>query len=391
MTKSQPIPHIQIIVGSVREGRLSRPVADWVAERLEERGDLTCELIDLADWAFPQFSLGRPPAMGSYEDRRQIAWARTIARGDAFLFVGPEYNHGYSGVLKTALDYLMAEWQDKPAACVSFGNVGGARMVENLQAVFVELGIIPSAPSTHLRGAHGKRDGAIFAGDESDETSLHRTVDRLLHWTSLTHGRQRSDESETEPRVLVLGLGDKAIASVVLPLRRNRWKADGVTVPDALVDTPDASRYDIVTFGRGALGVDAEHLKSLFRKANPEVRLVETFLPIAVRQIEAAHDAWAGRPSFLHNVSAGCSTDQVVVEADIAMNTRLGVTAYTIDGRIASERLADIKASSGAIRLQIPQPGFKVSGLVIDADGAEFVHIPILPDQSAVEEASKDE
>lgn len=377
MTTSQQVPHIQIIIGSVREGRLSRPVANWVAERLQERDDLTCELIDLADWAFPQFSLGRPPAMGSYEDRRQISWARTIARGDAFLFVGPEYNHGYSGVLKTALDYLMAEWQDKPAACVSFGNVGGARMVENLQAVFVELGIIPSAPSTHLVGAHSKRDGEAFTGDERDETSLHRTVDRLLHWTALTHGSQVDAEGGIEPRILVLGLGDKAIASVVQALGYNGWEANGLTVLEALADIPDASRYNIVTFGRGALGEDAEHLKSLFRNANPEVRLVETYLPIAVRQIEAECDAWAGRPPSFRNVDATCSSSHVLVEADLAMNSRVGITAYTIDGRLASVRLADIDTSPGIIRLQMPLPDFEVSGLVIDADGAEFVHVPI--------------
>ncbi len=184
-------PHVQIIVGSVREGRLSLPVARWTHARLSAREDLTCELVDLQAWSFPQFALGKPPAMGDDGDRLQRAWGRTIARADAYLFVAPEYNHGYSGVLKTALDYLFEPWLGKPAACVTFGNVGGARMVENLQPVWIELGMIPSAPSTHLQGAYSKRSGSDYVGDEKDEKALRKTVDELLHWVDRTGGCTR--------------------------------------------------------------------------------------------------------------------------------------------------------------------------------------------------------
>lgn len=357
---------------------MSAPVAKWVFDQLDARDDLTCEIVDLEYWDFPQFALSRPPAMGDYQDRRQRAWARTVARGDAFLFVGPEYNHGYSGVLKTALDYLMAEWQDKPAACVTFGNVGGARMVENLQPVWIELGMIPSAPSVHLMGAHGKRDGASYRGDERDHRALDRTVKQLLHWTHRAPSADAHQGASGCPRILVLGLGADAIRSVVGPLRANGWLADGMTVPKALAGPPDAGEFDIISFGRGALGKDADQLKSLFRTANPAVQLIETFLPIAVRQIEAARDVWAGEEQSLRGADVSRAGDPLVVTADLATEARLGVTAYTIEGASTSLNIATINSPAGNVELRVAAPAMPLSGVIVDLDGTEFAHIPFL-------------
>src|SRR3712207_9400952 len=42
-------------------------------------------------------------------------------------------------VLKNAIDYLYAEWNNKAVGFVSYGNVGGARAVEHLRLVAAEL------------------------------------------------------------------------------------------------------------------------------------------------------------------------------------------------------------------------------------------------------------
>jgi NAD(P)H-dependent FMN reductase len=57
------------------------------------------------------------------------------------VFVTPEYNHGPSGALKNALDYLYREWNNKAAGFVSYGSAGGARAVEQLRLVMAELQI----------------------------------------------------------------------------------------------------------------------------------------------------------------------------------------------------------------------------------------------------------
>ena len=77
-------------------------------------------------------------------------WAQPIAAADAFVVVSPEYNHGYPGVLKNAFDHIFPEWGRKPIGFVSYGNAGGARAVEQLRLVAVELAMWPIRTAMHL-------------------------------------------------------------------------------------------------------------------------------------------------------------------------------------------------------------------------------------------------
>jgi NAD(P)H-dependent FMN reductase len=173
---------IQILVGSVREGRKSLPIAQWVHDRAATRQDLQTELIDLADWPLPMLGISRPPAMGLSDDEAQQQWAAKIGPADGYIFVSPEYNHGPSAVLKNALDHLYAEWNRKPAAFVSFGNTGGARAVEQLRAVAVELRMAPLGEAVHIFGAGEKVADGRFAGDSRDEKQLAQLFDSLAWW-----------------------------------------------------------------------------------------------------------------------------------------------------------------------------------------------------------------
>ena len=103
---------IQVIIGSVREGRTAIKVARWVQKGFEQLGLSTVQLklVDLKEWDLPIFSGANPPMTGIYDQPKQQAWADHIAQGDAFIFISPEYNHGYSPALKNALDYLGKEW-----------------------------------------------------------------------------------------------------------------------------------------------------------------------------------------------------------------------------------------------------------------------------------------
>jgi NAD(P)H-dependent FMN reductase len=77
--------------------------------------------------------------MGQYQNAHTKQWADLIASFDGFVFVTPEYNHSTSGVLKNAIDYLYAEWNNKAVGFVSYGSVGGARAAEHLRLVAGEL------------------------------------------------------------------------------------------------------------------------------------------------------------------------------------------------------------------------------------------------------------
>ncbi|MFE9614045.1 NADPH-dependent FMN reductase [Streptomyces sp. NPDC006012] len=130
---------IAIILGSTRPGRNGKAVADWVLAKAKERTDADYELIDLADYPLPHLDEAVPPSAGIYSGEHTKAWSAKISEFDGYIFVTPEYNHSTSGVLKNAIDYLYTEWNNKAAAFVSYGGLGGARAIEHLRAISSEL------------------------------------------------------------------------------------------------------------------------------------------------------------------------------------------------------------------------------------------------------------
>jgi NAD(P)H-dependent FMN reductase len=133
------VTRIGVILGSTRPGRRGEPVAQWVMEAARRRSDADFELVDLADYPLPHLDEPLLPSMGQYQNAHTLEWAATIGRFDGYVFVTPEYNHGTSGVLKNAIDYLYAEWNNKAMGIVSYGTVGGARAAEHLRLVAGEL------------------------------------------------------------------------------------------------------------------------------------------------------------------------------------------------------------------------------------------------------------
>jgi NAD(P)H-dependent FMN reductase len=135
--------NLNIVVGSTREGRAADQVIPWLTRRAEQREVFTTEIVDLREWALPMFSetvhtvgdFSNP----TYSQPLVREWNDKMRSADAFVFVTPEYNHSTSGVLKNAIDFLQAEWNNKAAALVGYGGVGGARAVEHLRGVLSEV------------------------------------------------------------------------------------------------------------------------------------------------------------------------------------------------------------------------------------------------------------
>src|SRR5258708_36118124 len=116
---------IAVILGSTRPGRNGKAVADWVVDQAKDRAGATYDLLDLADYPLPHLDEALPPTFGQYAGDHTKAWAEKIAAYDGFVFVSPEYNHSTSGVLKNAIEYLYAEWNNKAVGLVSYGAVAG--------------------------------------------------------------------------------------------------------------------------------------------------------------------------------------------------------------------------------------------------------------------------
>src|SRR5260221_8889670 len=133
------VVRVAIITGSTRPGRNNLAVAGWVYREAKKRKDAEFELVDIADFDLPLLDEPMPPMLGQYIHAHTKIWSERIKSFDAYVFVTPEYNHGTSGALKNAIDYLYREWQNKAAGFVSYGGHGhGVRAGEHLRLVVAE-------------------------------------------------------------------------------------------------------------------------------------------------------------------------------------------------------------------------------------------------------------
>ncbi len=185
-----------VIIASVREGRRGEAFGRWILELLAERPDVTAELLDLREWALPAYAHKDAPnvaeksyAPGSLERR----WGEKIASLDGFVVVTPEYNHGYPSSLKSAIDAIYAPWNFKPVGFVSYGGfASGARAVEQLRLVAIELRMVPVREEVNLRMIGYASDERDRPADPVYARKAKAMIDDLLWWTRVAkEGRER--------------------------------------------------------------------------------------------------------------------------------------------------------------------------------------------------------
>ncbi len=152
---------VKIILGSTRPKRFSEKAGVWITDLAKKVPEFELEVLDLRDYAMPYFDEPTSPSqikVGEYPNEMVNTWGRKIEGGDAYIVVAPEYNHGYSAVLKNAMDYVYAPWNNKAIAFVSYGSVGGGRSVEQLREVSVELQMAPIRSAVHIQAPWGLID-----------------------------------------------------------------------------------------------------------------------------------------------------------------------------------------------------------------------------------------
>jgi NAD(P)H-dependent FMN reductase len=136
---------IGLIVGSTRPNRFADTPARWIEAGAAARGGIQLETLDLRDQRLPFFDEAVSPGFtgGVYSRPEAEAWRAKIGRLDGFIATVAEYNHGPAAVLKNAFDSAYVEWRRKPIAFVGYGGVGGARAIEQLRGVAIELQMAP--------------------------------------------------------------------------------------------------------------------------------------------------------------------------------------------------------------------------------------------------------
>lgn len=175
-------PHLQIIVGSTRPGRMGGAVGTWFHELAVRHDRFDVELINLFDVDLPLLDEPRPAGRGPYTETHTQQWSRTISAGSGYVFVVPEYNHGYNAATKNVLDFLNEEWRHKPVGFVGYGgSAGGVRAVQALTPVVVALGMRPLARSVHIPMINrAVTDDGTLRADERRDNSARLLLDELF-------------------------------------------------------------------------------------------------------------------------------------------------------------------------------------------------------------------
>ncbi len=188
---------IKIILGSSRPNRFAHQPGEWLQRLGADVAGARFEMLDLAEINLPFLDEpALPGAPGYYQHEHTRQWAEMIDGADGFVLVAPEYNHGYTPVLKNALDYLYDEWLHKPVAFASYGGAaGGARAVEQLRGVVGNLAMYDLSEHVILPGyASGIDKDGVFDFTERHDRTAQGMLRELVFWADVMK-RARQDKA----------------------------------------------------------------------------------------------------------------------------------------------------------------------------------------------------
>ncbi|MCX5204096.1 NAD(P)H-dependent oxidoreductase [Streptomyces sp. NBC_00237] len=160
---------LYVLSASTRPTSSGRPLTQWVAELASARPEFEVTTVDLGEVALPFLDEPEYPSTGRYAHPHTRAWSETMSAADAYVFVMPMYNGGFTAPLKNAIDSLYAEWQDKPVGLISYsaGPSGGAPAIEMLRPVLGRVGLRVAEPTLSVPGIEGLvEQGAFHATPE---------------------------------------------------------------------------------------------------------------------------------------------------------------------------------------------------------------------------------
>ncbi len=201
---------IAIILGSTRPGRNGEAVARWVYEIAQQRSDAEFELVDIKDFNLPLLDEPVPPSLGQYTKEHTKAWSAKIDSFDAYVFVTPEYNHGTSGSLKNAIDFLYKEWHNKAAGFVGYGSALGARAVEHLRLVMGELQVAVVRAQVGLSLFTDFENFSVFKPAAHHEKSVNAMFDQVIAWGGASAQKARAQVAHLHRGLYAICLTEQA-------------------------------------------------------------------------------------------------------------------------------------------------------------------------------------
>ena len=149
-------------------------VAKLVSEGLSKRSGVETDLIDIGALPLRTDDAG--------EAVKHNVFSSKMERADGLVIVAPEYNHGISGALKNAIDFLFAEWNNKSAGFVSYGSAYGVRAVEHLRGVCGEIKIADVRAHVMLSLFTDFENYSKFNPEERHIPALNTLIDEVVGW-----------------------------------------------------------------------------------------------------------------------------------------------------------------------------------------------------------------
>lgn len=191
---------IAVVIGSTRPTRFGGLPAQWILDKANERPEIDAEIVDVRDYDLPLFDEMASNAWMPSANQNAVKWQNKISEFDGYIFVTAEYNRSITGALKNALDQAYVNWNKKVFSAVGYGTVGGARAVEHLRSIGVELQMVPTRSAVHIGGADFAAVHPGFGGTKaiaelegSIGNSAKDMLDQVIWWGNATKAARAND------------------------------------------------------------------------------------------------------------------------------------------------------------------------------------------------------
>lgn len=173
---------IALIAGSIRRGSVNVALADAVAAAARERGHDAVR-IDLADHPLPLFNADEEAELGVHASAHSLVEA--LDGADAVVLTSPEYNGGFTPLLKNSLDWATrvekTVWARTPVAlaAASPGGGGGRRGLALLRTLLESMRVDVIEPELSIPGAGDALDEDGRLARDDDRAALERLLDAV--------------------------------------------------------------------------------------------------------------------------------------------------------------------------------------------------------------------
>ncbi len=175
--------NVLVLIGGISKDSLNKRLFEFVREAAggSEKNKMAFDVYPIADLPFFSQDLENdPPAVA-------VDYKARIAASDAALFITPEYNRSFPGVLKNAIDWGTRPpgtnlWRGKPAAIMgtSPGAIGTFGAQNQLRQVlsFLDLRMM-SQPEFYFSFPRELPDGRL---PEQSAAFVKKFVDAFVAW-----------------------------------------------------------------------------------------------------------------------------------------------------------------------------------------------------------------